>query len=252
MQPDTSFYDRLAPLYHLIFQDWNETVRRQGEQFASVIEDNWRGSHRVLDVSCGIGTQALGLAQRGYSLVASDLSPEAIARAEREAKARQLAVPFSIADMRHASEHHGDGFDVVICADNSLPHLLTDEDIHAALRQMHNCLRSGGGCIITVRDYDAEPRGTGIIKPYGVRVVDHRRFVIFQVWDFNGVICNITFFFVEEDLRTREVCTHAMRSTYYAVSTSTLMDFMQNAGFGSVRRLDGVFYQPVLVGTRVT
>lgn len=41
-----------------------------------------------------------------------------------------------------------------------------------------------------------------------------------------------------------------MRSRYYAVSTGKLLALMQRAGFENVRRLDEVFYQPVLVGTR--
>jgi hypothetical protein len=61
----------------------------------------------------------------------------------------------------------------------------------------------------------------------------------------------LTFFFVVENLSTREVKTHAMRSRYYAISTGKLCELMQEAGFHDVRRLDGVFYQPVLVGTRV-
>ena len=58
------------------------------------------------------------------------------------------------------------------------------------------------------------------------------------------------FFVVEEDLATHAVATHAMRSRYYAVSTARLCDLMREAGFSHVRRMDGAFYQPVLVGTR--
>ena len=48
------FYDQLAPLYHLIYHDWDASIRRQGEQLAAVIEAEWPGSRSVLDVSCGI------------------------------------------------------------------------------------------------------------------------------------------------------------------------------------------------------
>jgi hypothetical protein len=40
------------------------------------------------------------------------------------------------------------------------------------------------------------------------------------------------------------------RSRYYAVDTGTLSALMEQAGFVDVERLDGRFYQPVLVGTR--
>jgi hypothetical protein len=41
-----------------------------------------------------------------------------------------------------------------------------------------------------------------------------------------------------------------MRSRGYAISTVRLCELMREAGFGNVKRLDGVFYQPVLVGTK--
>ena len=41
-----------------------------------------------------------------------------------------------------------------------------------------------------------------------------------------------------------------MRSKDYAVGTDRLMGLMRRAGFASVERLDGKFYQPALVGSR--
>jgi 2-polyprenyl-3-methyl-5-hydroxy-6-metoxy-1,4-benzoquinol methylase len=78
----SDFYDRMAGLYHLIYQNWDESIKRQAEQLSSIIQERWgAGSKRILDVSCGIGTQAIGLAQRGFVVIASDLSAGAIARA---------------------------------------------------------------------------------------------------------------------------------------------------------------------------
>src|SRR5262249_18761379 len=71
----SEFYDRMASLYHLIFQDWNASIERQAGQLTAIIHERWGpGCRTVLDVSCGIGTQALGLAQRGFAVTASDLS----------------------------------------------------------------------------------------------------------------------------------------------------------------------------------
>ncbi|HSI56798.1 MAG TPA: hypothetical protein VLA16_04530 [Ideonella sp.] len=41
-----------------------------------------------------------------------------------------------------------------------------------------------------------------------------------------------------------------MRSHYDAISTTRLCDLMREAGFRDVRRIDDVFYQPVLVGSK--
>jgi 2-polyprenyl-3-methyl-5-hydroxy-6-metoxy-1,4-benzoquinol methylase len=246
------FYDQLAPLYHLIYQDWDSSIAHQGEQLSKIIQTEWPGSVRVLDVSCGIGTQAIALALKGYSVAGSDLSSAGIERAQREASSRRVEISFSVSDMRKAFNHHGNGFDVVISADNSVPHLLTNDEILLAFKQMHACLRPGGGCLITVRDYEVEERGRNIAKPYGVRLQDKKRYLLFQVWDFEADRYDLTFFFVEEDLQTRHVQTHALRSTYYAISIGKLRELLCEAGFTHVRRLDGAFYQPILIGTKAT
>lgn len=246
----TDFYDQLTPFYHLIHQDWHASVEQQGKQLSAIINAQWPGSRTVLDVSCGIGTQAIGLAQLGFRTTASDLSEREIERAGREALACGAQIAFSVCDMRQAHDHHGSGFDVVISGDNSLPHLLTDQDLLGALRQMLACLVPGGGCLITMRDYEREERGVNLVKPYGVRTENGKRYLLFQVWDFDGEHYDLTFYFIEEDLATHAVATHAMRSRYYAISTEKICALMREAGFDQVRRIDGAFYQPVLIGTR--
>jgi SAM-dependent methyltransferase len=246
----TDFYDRITPFHHLIFEDWDRSIERQAEQLAGIIRDHWGADTRsILDVSCGIGTQALGLAVRGHCVTASDLSARAVERARTEAQTRCLGIDFSVCDMRAAYDHHGRQFDVVISCDNPIPHLLTDDEILLALRQMHACTRPGGGCLLTVRDYDREERGTGLVKPYGVRERDGKRYVIFQVWDFEGEVYDLAMYFVADDGGDRPA-THVMRSKYYAIGTGRLLELMRRAGFASVERLDGRFYQPVLVGSR--
>jgi SAM-dependent methyltransferase len=244
------FYDQLAPLYHLIYQDWAASIIHQGKQLSALIKVEWPDSHKVLDLSCGIGTQSIGLAQQGYIIVGSDISPNAVRRAQREASAQHTSIEFSVCDMRQAGEHHGTGFDVVISCDNSVPHLLTDEDLLVAFKQMFACLAVGGGCIVTVRDYEREQRGKNIIKPYGVRIERGKRYLIFQVWDFEGEHYDLAFFFVEEDQSTSKVRTHVMRSRYYAVSIAKLQALMRDAGFSNVRRIDDAFHQPALLGTK--
>ncbi|HEV2853682.1 MAG TPA: class I SAM-dependent methyltransferase [Thermoanaerobaculia bacterium] len=244
------FYGEFAPLYHLIFQDWDASIERQGRQLAAEIRSSWPGCRTVLDVSCGIGTQALALAMNGFQGHGLRCVREGGRAGQDRARRRGLEIAFSVCDMREAYHHHGGGFDVVVSGDNSIPHLLTDEDISIALRQMFSCLRPGGGCLLTVRDYDQEPRGTNIVKPYGARIENGKRYLGFQVWDFEGEHYDFTLYFVEEDLSSKEVQARALRSRYYAVSTCKLLALMQEAGFEDVRRLDEVFYQPVLAGTR--
>ena len=246
------FYDQLSPFYHLIYKDWEADVAQQGRCLRDIIEGRWgRGARSVLDVSCGIGTQSIGLASFGFEVTGSDLSPEAVERARREAAWRGLNISFSVCDMRQAGAHTAMTFDVVLSGDNAVPHLLSDEEILLALRAMHACLRRGGGCVITIRDYDKEERGRGIVKPYGIREEDGKRYLIWQIWDFEGEQYELTMYFIEDDKESGTARTHVFRSRYYAVSPSRLLALMERAGFGAVERLDDIFFQPVLVGTRI-
>jgi 2-polyprenyl-3-methyl-5-hydroxy-6-metoxy-1,4-benzoquinol methylase len=99
------FYDQLAPYYHLIFPDWEASIQRQAAALDGIISAHW-GDVRmsILDLACGIGTQALGLASLGHTVTASDVSPTAVERARREAHKRSLRIDFSVADI--ASRGH--------------------------------------------------------------------------------------------------------------------------------------------------
>lgn len=246
----TDLYEKLAPFYHLIYDDWEDDIQIQAAQFDSLIKQYWGAdAQTILDVACGIGTQALGLAQRNYQVTASDLSPTALARARQEAEKRGLDIAFSIADMRHAYTHHQQQFDVVIAGDNAVPHLLTDEAILQALQQFFQCTRPGGGLILTVRDYDQEVRSGIQLKPEGVRIENGQRLIVFQVWAFEGDIYELSIYIVKDE-GGRECETQVMRGHYYAIGIDQLMNLMAQAGYEQVTRLDDVFFQPVLIGTK--
>jgi SAM-dependent methyltransferase len=233
----------------MIYSDWEQSIEHQAAQLDKVIRENWGNEvQTILDVSCGIGTQALGLAQLNYRVTASDLSEAAVERAKQEAQKQGVAIQFSVADMRQAYSHHQEQFEVVISCDNAVPHLLTDDDILQAFQQFYECVRPGGGVLITVRDYEKEKRQTQI-KPEKTRVENGKRYILFQVWEFEGEIYEMSMYVVKDD-RSATCKTQVMRAKYYAVGTTRLLALLKEAGFEDAKRVDGAYYQPVLVGTR--
>ncbi|WP_246183530.1 class I SAM-dependent methyltransferase [Paenibacillus methanolicus] len=80
----------------------------------------------------GIGTQAIGLANRGFNVTGTDLSSASIERATKEAEAFGVKIHFGVADFRALDEDVSGLYDVVLSADNAIPHLLTDDDLYQA------------------------------------------------------------------------------------------------------------------------
>ncbi|MGD0903716.1 MAG: class I SAM-dependent methyltransferase, partial [Terracidiphilus sp.] len=61
------FYEELADFYHLIFDDWESAIERQARTLDNLLASQGvRGPLKILDCSCGIGTQAIGLARLGH------------------------------------------------------------------------------------------------------------------------------------------------------------------------------------------
>ncbi len=152
----TQPYDDLAAHYDQIFEDWEASIARQSTVLAGILDRECgdRRPIRVLDCACGIGTQSLGLAMKGFDVTGCDISIGAVQRARSGASKRELSVTFLVANMVQLSAIPESGFDAVICIDNSLPHLQTDEDLLRAAQQTYGKLRPGGSFIGSIRDYD--------------------------------------------------------------------------------------------------
>jgi SAM-dependent methyltransferase len=244
-----AFYDDLAPLYHLVYENWEESVTRQGTALASLIGEHWGAAARtVLDAAVGIGTQALGLLERGFRVTGSDLSVGAVTRARHEAVVRRLPFVSLVADFR-ALPVRSAAFDVVLLCDNSLPHLEREADIREALAECFRCVRRGGGCLISMRDYKSPPpTGTVEVRPYGERLWAGRRYHLRQVWTWRGPRYDLSFEITPADGAGAGAIV--LKTSYLAIPVEQVAGLMRIVGFENVGRVDGRFFQPVLVGTR--
>ncbi len=245
-------YNEIADVYHLVYADWNAAIAAQAASFDSVITSAsiTRPAH-ILDISCGIGTQSLGLAQLGHRVLASDLSSAAIGRATKEAVKRELDISFSVADMRDCFETHGGNFDVVLTCDNSVPHLPTPTDIRDTFEGMCSCLRKGGLALVGIRNYlPDEVRGVGQIWPYGTRTEGSDRWVVFQTRDWQGSSYDVGMYFVREMTPASPALVISGLSRYHAITVDDTMALMAQSGFVDVVRDDTLLHQPLIIARK--
>lgn len=249
-----AFYEQLASRYHLIFPDWPATVLHQAEVLDQLIRQfqfHWPLS--LLDCSCGIGTQAIGLALRGYSVHATDLSPAAIEQAKIAATRFNAELTWGVADMRSLTQTVVGCFDVVITCDNAIPHLLTDADLRLAADNLFAKLKPEGLLLASIRDYDQlleqKPRST---LPHVIDDAEDKR-IVFQVWDWlpEGNRYQIHHFMVREaeaGWQTQHCSTH-----YRALRRNELSQILQAAGFAAITWLmpkQSGYYQPIVIARK--
>jgi SAM-dependent methyltransferase len=250
--PVRDFYDQLADDYHLIYSDWSKSVSRQGTALDAVIRKRFGDlatprTLDVLDCSCGIGTQAIGLAERGHRVVASDLSPAAVARAGAEADRRGLPLETTAADMR-ALPFAVAVFDVVVSADNSLAHLLTEEDVRRAVVGMRRVMRADGLLLLTAKDYGGARQDRRPATVPSVTDTASGRVVTFQLWQWqeDGVY-DFDHIQLVPDGDTWQL--RVRRATSRAWTLEELAELVRESGFEDVRwhgPNETGFFQPVL------
>jgi SAM-dependent methyltransferase len=118
---------------------------------------------------------AIELARRGYEVVGVDLSAPMTERARENAAIAGVEVRFVVAGFGELAEklatskacpeqsrrvegpveRVGGAFDAVLCLGNSLPHVLSAEDLSNALTDFAAVLRPGGLLLIQNRNFDA-------------------------------------------------------------------------------------------------
>lgn len=182
----TDFYDRLSPEYRdNMGWDWEAEMRREGATLHQFLlkELGHKGPFTLLDCTCGIGTQAIGLALQGHRVHASDLSSISVERARKEAEGFGVSIAFSVSDFRDLGANISQSFDVVMSCDNAIAHCLHDDDLGAALTSTRARLNPSGLLLLSLRDYDALLADKLRFNNQHVQDRPDGRRVVFQLWD---------------------------------------------------------------------
>lgn len=124
---------------------------------------------RALDVACGTGYLALGLAQAGIAeaVDACDLSLEMLRRTRDNAAVAGVDVRLALCDAERLPYPDG-GYDLVV-ARGALHHV---PDPLAALREIRRVLRRGGTAVVTAEPTEAGERQVAAVVGVAWRAVE--------------------------------------------------------------------------------
>lgn len=137
-------------------------------------------SGRVLDQGTGPGTQAIALAERGFTVTASDVSAAAVAYASRKAGERGVTVAF-VQDDVLAPRLTGP-FDVIL--DCGCFHVLAPDKRAGYADTMHRLLAPSGWLFVkTFSDHQPGEQGPHRFAPDDLRRIFEARFDAVEILD---------------------------------------------------------------------
>jgi ubiquinone/menaquinone biosynthesis C-methylase UbiE len=116
---------------------------------------------QALDIGCGTGTNAIWLAQKGISVVATDLAPSAIQIALKKAEAQGVKVDFKVGDICQTNPVPENSQDLVF--DRGVFHVIPKEQRHLFAERAARALKPGGFwlCLAGSKDEEREDPSIG-------------------------------------------------------------------------------------------
>ena len=151
--------------------------------------------------------------------------------------------------MRSIASLPGGPFDVVLSADNSLPHLTEPDDLNSAVRGMWTQTAEPGVVLVTLRDYDQLVASRPTVEGPTVLGEPGNRRLILQLWDWDPdePIYRIEHLIISEEERGWR--TSSRSCTYRALQRKELERCFETVGATDLEWLEpevSGFFQPVL------
>jgi len=145
------FYDILARQYDAM-TGFEKRFEKESPAFRRLVDRY--GIKSALDAGSGSGFHSIVLAQLGVDVTALDLSAEMVRLTEANARKYKVPVRLFRGSFREAPADWRESFDAVFVMGNSLPHLLSRDELHDALRQLIVVLRPRGILVAQCLNYE--------------------------------------------------------------------------------------------------
>ena len=246
-----TFYDEMASQYDKLFLDWQATTHEQAAVLDNIFRKNgFDCTAKILDCACGIGTQAIGLACLGYSVTGSDISDGELAEARKRAQENDVKIRFEHADFCRLENTFSKSFDILICMDNALPHMLSSSALASAIKSITNQIAQGGMFVASIRDYDALLTSKPPYSPPYIHKTDKGQRVSFQTWDWEGDHYKLVQYIIDDN-KLLQISKFACE--YRATRREEITELLLSNGCREVNWLfpeETGFYQPIVVAKK--
>ena len=246
-----NFYDNMASDYDKLFLDWQGATREQAVILDQLFRDyGFDTQAQVLDCACGIGTQSIGLASLGYSMTSSDISDAELAEAAQRARENNVSIRFAHADFTALEKVFSEDFDIVIAMDNPLAHMLTRDDMEAAIGSIIGRIKSGGLFVSSFRDYDALLEEKPAYSPPYIHETEAGKRVSFQTWDWEEDIYRLTQYIIDDQI---DLSVSKFDCALRAVRRQEVTDLLLAHGCREVVWKfpeETGFYQPIVIAKK--
>ena len=129
---------------------WPERIEREWPLLSHVLGSG--PSKRLLDLGCGTGEHARRLAAEGFEVVGLDASAAMLEQARSEPLPPNLQLV--LGDVREIPAVTSGSFGGAICLGNTLPHLLSRDDLLRMMRGLRERLLPGAPFLLQILNYD--------------------------------------------------------------------------------------------------
>ena len=228
-------YDQFSLDYHWLYSDsvlaGKSVLAQLGNLLDSIPPDS-----KLLDCSCGIGTQSIVLAQHGFSVVGTDSSPGMIAQARERAKSAGMKIPFSIATWQELPKTFEQKLDVAFCLGNSIGHCKDKQEIISSFQGIHAVLKKDGIFVLDSRNWEKLRNDSPRFTTMGCRVRNGVRCYPLYVWNFSLLpeekhVIDVVLIFDDQ----KGVYERHYSIVYHPFRYTELCDYLSHAGFADIR-----------------
>ncbi|MBP1577085.1 MAG: hypothetical protein J6C75_01245, partial [Oscillospiraceae bacterium] len=148
------------------------------------------------------------------------------------------------------SETFSERFDIVICMDNALPHMLSKPALEKAIKSIVEQIEKGGIFVASIRDYDALLKEKPPYSPPYIHKTDKGQRVSFQTWTWDNDHYKLTQYIIDDE---KALKISKFDCEYRATRREELTELLIKNGCSEVNWKfpnETDFYQPILIAKK--